>query len=294
MFRYKTWISLVVFLVGFPICGMTQQQMEQPAANPVASPLPPEIKQVQSPAKSHYSVGESINYRLVVHLPSGSEGFRMDSPDLELENLELIGVNQEASEANEQILNFRFSAKTPGIAKIKHFLLRWIYGAGTLTSEYKIPPAEFKISAPSPSFKFLIAALIGIFFALSILVAFMIKKKKKPVPVRFSVEEAMLEELKSIYSEFQNTGAPQKSLGKMRHIFEEYLKQKLDWNPARLNYNELQKKLGEKWSSKEANEVEELIRAMEYQQYSGSEIEQNKFVTIYQTVYSLIERRKSI
>ena len=83
-------------------------------------------------------------------------------------------------------------------------------------------------------------------------------------------------------------------LGELIHSLKQYSSQKLDWNPSQGGYNALQKKAEEKWSKKEARELSELLGRLEYQRFSGDSFEREKFVALYQSLYSFIEQRKIV
>lgn len=266
-------------------------------------PPSPRIESLDRPS-SNYSLGSVIPYQIRVRWPSPAiEEVRMSSPDLTLENLELIGVSQETisgpeeSASTDQILTFNFKGQKPGLAKIKRFTLKWIQSDGASTSELAIPPLELTITQPQ-NWWLIIFLSVGGATALGGLgfLFWTLSQKEKPIPqnVDKSQEDLILEDLSAAQQRWETNSHHQEFLNELNHLIGQYAAQKLGWNPSQEDYNALQKKAESKWSKKEASAFIELFRTLEYERFSGTVVEPNRLTKLYRTIYSFIEHKKII
>ncbi len=307
MLRARYWV-IVIGCVAFLIVGTVNA--ETPPDNPVQivqlAPISPKLEKLEQPKKM-YRLGEIITYRVFVRWPSLEiDEFRLSPPELNLENLELLGVSQETvSEPGEteqskglvQVLTFRFTAQKPGKASANRFLLRWIQGNGILTNELVIPELELTITQPSLPWSHIAimggSILLGLGLLFTVLFLFKKKKPLQEIPALL-FEDKALEQLRGIRTRWESNEIHQEFLSELIRLLQRYSSQKLDWNPSQDSYNALQKKAGEKWSKKEAQELSDLLQNLEYERFSGVTLEREKLVALYQAIYSFIEQKKIV
>lgn len=271
--------------------------IEAPVSPQILLP-PPKLKKVEAPEKKTYQIGEAITYQISVELPTSAKTIRMNSPELDLENLTLEGVKQEAEGEQEQVLSFQFKGIKPGEAKINRFTLRWTYGEGLTTNELSIPARQFTIVVSHLAWiKYgvpIMALLLAGGIAFTLIGFIQAKKKKKTsVPV-ITLEDQTMGKLQTTFNRWANEKAHKIFLSEMGHIFQEYLSQKLDWNPTKADYNELQKTTEGKWGRREGQELVQLLKSLEFQRFSGSEPNQQELNKIYESIYSLVRQKKGI
>ncbi len=224
----------------------------------------------------------------------------MSPPDLSLENLDLIAVNQETisglgeSGPAVQLLTFNFKASNPGHAQIKRFLLKWIRGDGTSTNELSVPPLELNITH-SPN-RWLFAALASITVGVGGIgfLFWFFKIRKKPIQPSNgvqSLESLFLGQFLNALEKWRANLRHEEFLSELSCLFKRYTAQKLDWNPSGDDYNALQKKAEQKWTKKDALELIELFRTLEYEQFSGSQRVPDHLEKLYQNLCHFIERK---
>ncbi len=306
MRQIRYWFIVVGFLVVGAIPNTQAEEIPNTTAQEAA--VFPKLESVEQPSKA-YRPGEVISYHVLISWPVQIESLRLKPPDLNLENLELLGVSQETASEPEkpgenrgefkQLLTFRLAAQKPGHATVNHFLLRWTQDNETIVSELLIPSMELTIMPlPFPWARTILILSAGVFgaLALPISIFLMIKKKKSSLQVSppQSLEESTLERLRTSHLQWEIKAVHQEFLGELTHLLEQYSSQKLDWNPSQESYNALQKKAQEKWSKKDSEELGKLLYHIEYERFSGTRLEREKLATLYQTIYSFIERRKIV
>ena len=307
MLRPQVWLITLGLITLLGIRNASADIAQSQETLPFA--VIPSLESSERPSGA-YHPGQDIPYRIRIHWSSTTEEIRMRPPDLNLQNLELSGVSQETvsqperSEAtgeHEQILTFHFKAQKPGPAKVDGFSLRWIQGDGTATSDLAIPPLELRIT-PSPKLRIQSLAIGGGLLlltgtAISFLIRVLRKTKKQgaiKAPTK-PLEEAVLDELHKVRTTWETNTSQKELLGELTHVLQSYCHQKLDWNPSHQGgYNDLQKKAEVKWSKKEARELTELFRLLEYERFSGAQTDREKLLACYQTLCSFVERRRVI
>ncbi len=308
MLRARYWATVIGFAI-FLASGTAKAEI--PLDNsiqtaPQPPPISPQLEKLEQPTKT-YRPGETIAYRIFVRWPSQEiDDFRLSPPDLNLENLELLGVSQETVSKPEgadqnkglvQVLTFRFTAQKPGKASANRFLLRWIQGGGTFTNELVIPELELTIA--KPPLPWLRIGIIGggalVIISIPLLLVSFLKKKKplQEAPV-LSPEDRSLEQLRESRAQWETNTKHQEFLSELTRFLQQYSSQKLDWNPSQDGYNALQKKAGEKWSKKDAQELTDLLQNIDSQRFSGASLQQEKLIELYQGIYSFIEKKKIV
>lgn len=300
----KSEICLVLFALLTLFVSATVKAELSSGASP-SEVLSPTLENLERPNKT-YRAGEEIRYGIRIRWPMFDEAIRMSSPELSLENLELLGVkqetlstadNQESTKGIEQVLTFRFVAAESGRAAIKSFSLHWTYAEGIISSSLSIPPVEFKITSSKSSWLWpVVIGGGGLAIISSGIFVFLLKKKiqKPPGKPPLSLEETTLLELLEIRKKWESTNTTQIFLNELTHLFEDYLGRKLDWNLHQDGYNALHHKAEGKWSRKEAHEIKEIFQALEYQRFAGAATEGNEPLSLYQKIDLFIERKKVI
>ncbi len=297
LIRKYLWVFvLCLALTPANIFAQPDQEVTQPENIPPAPPkiVSPELGHVDLP-KSIYRIDETIPYQVVVKWPEPPVDVRMNSPELNLENLELIGVGQETlskpgdSAGEEQVLTLRFKAPKKGPAKINSVTLLWTQGGGISTSSLKIPSVELTIkNKPINPWIWICGIALS---TLAILGSLLLFRKKKPVSapvIPKTPEELYLTKI----NELKNSGFEGRNLlNDLTRLLERYLQEKFNWNRSQEDYNALQKKAEKSWDKKEVGELKELFDKIEFMRFSGSEPQQNELITLYQSARSFIERK---
>ena len=301
IFPYKFVMRHGLIALSLVVCLSPLDSKAETPANWSQTDPSPTLQSLEKP-KTTYQVGEIISYRIKVYWPSWIEGVRMSPPDLSLENLELIGVNQETESNSEesggavQILTFNFMAQAAGPAQIKHFSLKWTQGEGAATHELAIPSLKLNIVRSSKSRVIALLAVGGSAGLIGLPFLFWVRRiKNKKIEKSLKskpMEILILEQLGVTQNQWQTDTNRSKFLNGLTHLLEQYAGQKLDWNPSRDDYNALQKKAEKSWNKKEALELIELFRTLEHNRFSGEQMESEQLKKIYQNVYTFIERRK--
>ena len=281
---------------------------EDTAPPPINVEAPPPSPKIVSPSlesarspKTEYSLNEPIIYEVKVRWPETPEQVRMGSPEMELDNLELIGVGAEtASDAEstsvfDQLLTLRFKALHPGEAKINSLTLTWSQNDGLSTSRLKIPAQEFKIVNQKSYLFWLVLifplaglALGGIYFKSKS------SQKKNQAEANISLEELIQRKLKNVKSSWDQNQNHQVFLIEITKNLQDYLSQKLSWNQGQEDYNAFQIKAEKLWDKKEAKELRELLQNLEFKRYSGSELRADELSSLFQFVYSFVEHKKMV
>ena len=255
----------------------------------------PTLESLERPA-AHYRLDDIIEYRVKIKWPEVVTGIRMSSPQMVLENLELIGVGEEAvSGMIEEILTLRFKGLHPGPAKISSLTLEWIQADGISTSRLNVPPVELIIKKPANLLLWIgIASSILIAFGLGFLLFRLKKKSAEIVQTPESVEESYLRQLDTLKNSISGNPNTKIFLNDLMKLLERYVQQKFDWNQSQEDYNALHKKVDRVWGSKEVKEIQNLFEKIEYNRFSGSELKQEELISLFQSVRSFIERKKVI
>jgi hypothetical protein len=299
---WRFWVIIIGLVFLFADSCAYSETVPELLLEEIVSPIVEPIK----PAQDNFFQGEVLTYQVHVRWPKLQEAARLDSPEITTENLKFIGVSQEMvtevssfnlQEETLQVLSFKFATQKPGLAKINRFSLRWTFAQGAASTSITVPGLEFKIKRSvltvlkTPVLLISMGALL-----LSISLFFLrIRRKKQANPNISSenlLEEVALKELQKAKSDGEVKGRERDFLGRLNHIFYRYLEQKLDWNPAKGSYNEIQKTIENKWSKKEASELKELIDQFEYLRFSESKKNPTTAEELCNTVSSFIERRK--
>ncbi|MBI4368304.1 MAG: hypothetical protein HY588_02810 [Candidatus Omnitrophica bacterium] len=272
-----------------------------------AVPVPtPRLDRVEQPTGT-YRVGEMLSYRIHILWPELPENVRMDSPEIQTENLQLEGVRQETNSTAEnvlgkgieQILTFQFLAQKTGKAEISRFSLRWNQGDGAVSSQIEVPAVRITIapaSKPWPVILGLGTGLLGLLFG-SITLILNRKNRKRaqvPNPTVLSLEDQFIEDANRLYHTHELKPNPKDFLEGLTRLLLTYVKQKLDWNPSQGGYNTLEKKAGERWSQKEAARLRELLQALEYERFSGTQTSADNVKATYEKTLSFINQRRVI
>ena len=303
----QTRYWLISLGIATALLNVPHAKAEEPSSSTVPEKIiSPRLEKTEQPNKT-YRLGETISYRVLINWSAQVEDLRLSPLDLNLENLELLGVNQETVsepektgeiEGFKQILTFRFTPQKPGRAAINHFLLRWTQASDSITSELVIPSVELTIIPPPfPWIRIIIflTSVLGV-LALPISILMVVKKKKSSLQTSppQSLEESTLERLRTSHFQWETKAVHQEFLGELIRLLEQYFSQKLDWNPSQESYNALQKKAQAKWSKKDGEELGKLLQNIEYERFSGMQPEREKLAALYQAIYSFIERRKIV
>lgn len=264
---------------------------------------PPIVLEITKKPQGTYSENTTILYQVRLHFSSdNSQSLRLLPPNPNLENLEFLGISQEMTASanspagSEQTLTFRFRPLKPGPSKIHELKLAWAREDGSQGPSLEIPPAAFVIRksflpyAPWAGLAALTALGTGA------LTVFLIRKKQKPVssPIpEKTPEEIVLTELTPLRDEITR-GQTADFLNRLHKITEGYLTQKLDWNGPRDGYNTLARKAEKEWTKKEVQILEEFLNTTERMRFSGEEVPEYELVRLYQTIVSLIEKKKTV
>ncbi|OGW85512.1 MAG: hypothetical protein A3C35_06035 [Omnitrophica bacterium RIFCSPHIGHO2_02_FULL_46_11] len=290
---------MLVSSLNFTLCAEDSPSIEPEII------LTPTIKSLEPPKKKIYHTGEVIEYKIRLHWDQLVDNIRMSPVDATLKNLEFVGVAQETeSKSNEddeksgmdQLLTFRFTAQKAGPAAATQLRLRWTQGSGAQTSELVIPSLELTIKAPlfskaRPFLAYGAALLVGLLS----LILFLVLRHKKPVPteeIQQSLEELSLGQLDKAQKSWDTKRNHKDFLADLTRILQRYSAQKLDWNPSQEDYNALQKKAAEKWSKREAQDLADLFKMIEFERFSGASAYEEATATIRQRIYSFIQSKK--
>ena len=296
----KRWF-IALGSLSFIILFTAQAEMAKPSPPEAVSPN----LEITKGARGTYRLGEIISYQIKLHWPRPTDDIRMSAPDLVMTNLELDGISQEtvsqpgtADQKGKviQLLTFNFKAQKPGPAKVERILLRWTQSDGWVTSSLAIPSFEVNIKAAEPPWLaiWISSSAVAVFAA--ILSMIFLKRKTEKIekaPVQSS-EEIALDQLRKLRAKGQSDASRKDSLEQLAEIVHDYLGQKLNWRPNQGGYNTLQKIANELWSPNEASLLTELLRTLEEERFSGVETEPKKFLTLYDRIYSLIEKRRAL
>ena len=279
-------------------------QTEKPSELVPSKIVSPELASVKRP-NDKYNLNDEIIYEIKVKWPEPVSDVRMSSPQMMLENLELVGVGQEAvsnsgqsarDSTSEQLLTLRFKAQKPGPAKINSLILKWTQAEGASLSSLKIPPVEISVRKPVNSL--LLIFTVGFLFittGIILVFIFRIKKKSKFVPMKTqSAEELYLDELDRLKSLPSSNTNSNHFLNDLTRILDRYVQQKCDWIHSQEDYNTLQKKAEKLWDKKEVRILKELFNQIEYCRFSGAELKQNELMMLVESARSFIERKKVI
>lgn len=255
----------------------------------------PTLESLERPA-DHYQLDEIVEYRIKVKWPEEVTGIRMNSPQMVLENLELIGIGEEAvSGMIEEILTLRFKGLHSGPAKISSLTLEWIQADGISTSRLNVPPVELTIKKPANPLLWIgIASGTLVTFGVGFLVFRLKKKTAEVVQIPESLEESYLRQLDALKNSISGNSNSKVLLNDLMKVLERYVQQKFDWNHSQEDYNALHKKADQAWGSKEVKEIQNLFEKIEYSRFSGSELKQEELISLFQSVRSFIERKKVI
>ena len=268
-------------------------------------PSPPALETIEKPRES-YALSELIFYRVRITWPQTNEKARLGSPDLDLVNLELIGVSQEAASASvesgaqdkfEQILTFKFRAQKAGPASINRITIPWLFADGSFSGNLTVAPIEITIRK-SWKMPVLVAAFtltaVGGIVLLGMLARTRQKKRSDEAasPAVKSIEEDALEELSKARGAWEADRKGSDFSNRTTQIFKHYISLKLDWNPALGDYNALYEKAGLSWSKKEAERLKELFQNLEFQRFSGQQEQAAKMTALYESICSFVTQKK--
>lgn len=305
LIRKPVWmLGLFLALSSTPVFGQDNQAIppEVELQAPPPKIVEPRLESTKQP-RTRYRLDEVIVYQITVKWPEPVSNVRMGSPQMSLKNLELIGVGEETVSVSdsregdtsiEQILTLQFKALKPGPAKINSLILEWIQSDGISSSRLKIPSLELTIrKSNNPLFWISIfgsaAVIISAFFGLAYF------KKKKAIPSVQPVktaEDACLNQLDQLKNSLKSESDSKNFLNHLMRVLDQYARQKFDWNHSQEDYNALQKKADKIWDQKEIRELKELFERIEYSRFSGSELKTEELNSLFQSVRSLIERKK--
>ena len=217
-------------------------EVAQPEIQP--QPLPPKIispilESLKHPA-AHYRLDEIIVYQIKVKWSEPITGVRMNSPQMVLENLELIGIGEETVSESvksaddlsvEQILTLRFKGQHPGPAKIDSLVLEWTQAGGASSSRLSIPAIAFTIEKQKNLLIWIVLAVAALIGAIAGFLLLRIKKKPpQSVPLPESAEETYLRQLDSLKNSMASNLNAKNFLNDLTKILDQYLQQKFDWN----------------------------------------------------------------
>ncbi len=277
-----------------------------PEIQPQALPLKivsPILESFERP-RTHYQQDEIIVYQIRIKWPEPVMGVRMNSPQMALENLELIGIGEEAvSESEkvaddlsvEQILTLRFKGQHSGPAKIDSLILEWVQAGGASSSRLSIPAIELTIQKQkNPLFWIIISAASLIGLGASLLLFRIKKKTLQSVQPSESIEEMYLRQFDPLKNSITSDSNSKNFLNDLMKILDRYTQQKFDWNHSQEDYNALHKKVDNIWGQKEVRDLKELFDKIEYCRFSGSELKREELIPLFQSVRSFIERKKVI
>ena len=304
LIRRYLWMLLLCFALTstniFAQENEILQTEEQPQVLLPPKIVSPKLKSVKQPADT-YQLNEVIEYQIQVKWPEPVLDVRMNSPQMVLVNLELIGVGQETvskpgqDNGEEQILTLRFKAQNPGPAKINSLVLEWTQAEGAATSSLKIPSVEITIRKQT---NYLFWILIFGFSLVVFGAGFIFSRMKKKTPEASgpaqTFEETCLSQLVHAKNLAETSLHNANFLNDLTQILDRYVQQKFGWNRSQEDYNALQKKADKIWGKKEIGELKELFEKIEYYRFSGSELKPDELITLFQSVRSFIERKKVI
>lgn len=305
--RLAPWMLWLCMMATTSTFLYAQEQQLGEMAPTVTAPklVSPELESVERP-KKEYLLHEIISYQIKIKWPELPANVRMVSPQLELENLELIDIGQETvsrprdpgdSSEIEQILTVQLKAQKPGPAKINTLILQWTQGDGLMSSSLKIPSTDIVIKKQFPFYVVLWSSLAIIFFSLMM---FILGRRKKKIQedqseTVTSLETNSLNELNSVKEKFAaNVLTDKIFLDQTVQILEHYLKQKFDWNRHQEDYNALQKKTEKYWEKTEIRALIDLFEKVQFSRFSGAGMNREELMSLFTSIYSFIERKRVI
>lgn len=296
---------LFILWIAVPVNIYAEEIQNTPPQEVVPEVIPPKIispslENAHTP-KTRYHLDETIVYEVIVKWPEQPEQIRMVSPEMELENLELLGVGQESissgAESNEfeQLLSLRFKPLKTGRVHIQSLVLKWVQGDGLATTELKIPSLELTVSQnPLTWLKWSGVGAGTVAFLIALLIWVLKKRKKSNQPSReVSLEELFLKQLEEKYASPQRQNS-RIFLAELTKIAEQYLSQKLDWNQGKEDYNALKIKAEKMWGKSDARLLKELLEKLEYTRFSGDTPDLHETSNLYESIYHLIQQRQTI
>jgi len=250
-----------------------------------------------------YGFGDTITFRVRLGWPETEDSLRLDQPDLDLDNLELIGISEETrsetnpSEIGKHILDFSFRAIKPGVARINRIGLRWKDSKGEISSRISIPGLSFIIK-PKPRLWFYVASVGAVFLlgasgALGWYV-FQRPKHKRDQPETISFLETFLNDLKNTKAEWQFKGNDEKFLSEIFRIADLFLSQELDWHLKRESYNALKERAEGKWTRREVITITRFLDRLKQERFSGEIPKRDEIEATYHILFSFIEQKKVI
>lgn len=269
----------------------------------------PSLYVVEKPA-GKYRLGEPIFYRLRIDWPQSAplENLRLQDPEIQLSNLELASVGQESvseSVKNEvhktvsQLLTFRFKSLKPGPARIDRLKLRWKLENESASIRLTVPAIDLQITGGMiPKSAGWIFCVLAVASGAGICILMRTRSQKmnrtkiesaQPAP---SLEESILSQIREAFALFKRNGKRTQLIESFNRLFRHYAAEKLNWHPKQSGYNELLKRAEEHWPKKEAQELGQIMAALERQRFSGAGSE-NDLMALYQRLTSFIERKIS-
>ena len=282
-----------VFSALFPIPSSSGDETDLLSVSPTVSIL-------EQPRGAH-----PIN-EFILNWPKNSiQNFRLEAPEVQLDNLDLIGVSQESTSKSNtqethneasQTLTFQFRARKTGAARVNRLELRWTSNNGAVSSQLMVPPIDIEIVSSTKS-KYQLLAIGVTLFSLIIIVSGVLtyqamqKTKRIKTESHQTVEALILKQFHDVFDIFQQNDDKSKLVEALHELFHQYLAEKLDWHPKQTGYNELLKKAEEQWSKKDARELEELMNEFDIQRFSGVACSREDLLKFYRQVSAFVERR---
>ena len=295
----QKYLWMLVFawtLTSTIVFAQSEQGATQAEALP---PVPPKIVSPElnhtNPPKSVYQLDEIIPYQVSVKWPEPPVDARMNSPEMLLDNLELVGVGQETVSnsdedlGEEQLLTLRFKALKPGPAKVSSLVLIWAQAGGISTSTLKIPPVQLTIQKKSNLIPWFGGGIV--IATLSAAVILLIRRKKRH-SAQAVTPKTLEERIVVQFDHVKNSGVRGRDfLNELSRVLERYLQEKFDWNRSQEDYNALQKKAEKNWDKKEVREIKDFFEKIDFYRFSGSGLSEEELINLFQSARSFVERK---
>lgn len=295
------WLNILAFSLTV-LCGGQAFAAEIPASN---SPdlLSPNLKVIERP-KTHYRTDSTIHYRVEVHLPNYEFPIHLTSPEVDLKNLELLGVRLETSRSagdellHSQILDFTFRPLTAGPALIKEIDLKWLDDEGRLVESFSIPAQDIKIKGKA--WNAAVILLTGLFLILLAAFGFVFFKRRRaasdPAPAQEEklFSELIRERFEEAFTAWQSMGDDSRFLSEIHQISADFFSQELHWQSPPESYNDLRKKAQARWSTGVGDEIALLMKEFEQIRFSGSSRHPGDIQKIYSSISKYILDKRVI
>ncbi len=273
-------------VLAFALCWIFQPHLNADVQNESIGTemVSPTFKVLRRP-KEIYRLPEIIEYRVQVSWPKQITAVRLQPPEMQLENLELVRVGQEAgfqtqsepAEEETQVFNFQFHALKPGTASIKTLSIKWLSGANETRSTFSLPRAAFQIKKPIQIPHIFLWILTPLALVSSLFAVVLYSKRKKilteklePADTKNEIAGQLLAQLQDASHSLINKKDAASFFIVLRNAFDVYLKSKIEWDHSHDSKDDLFQKASRAWSEKDAKVLCGLLVKLEFLRYSGA------------------------